>query len=409
MEFLILEDGVFNMMGIMKKELIEKLSNASKIALPSSIERCIRCNTCKYAKDKFFESCPSGEKFLFESFWASGRIKIARGILNGDIPISEELYDAIFACPTCGACEVSCQAPHQDTIVNIIESLRELIVDSIGSPEPQSNIFERVEAKNNPYNEPHFDVEEIKKKYLLPDNAEIVYFIGCTSNYRQEAIKDASLSVLKKLEVDYTVINEYCCGSPLIRTGQVKNITHLMQHNVDEIRRTGAKIVITSCAGCFRTLSKDYPKFNYEFPEDIRIMHSSQFLKEYFDDNIIDLPQLGDLSVTYHDPCHLGRHMGVYDTPRELMRKIPGLSLVEMERNRELAWCCGSGGGVKIGYPEWALEVSGKRIEEARRTGANTIVSTCPFCKTNLQDAVDAEHSQMKVIDLIEILDKYLP
>jgi heterodisulfide reductase subunit D len=396
-------------MGIIKNELVENLSRASKITLPSSIERCIRCNTCKYAKDQFFESCPSGEKFNFESFWASGRIKIARGILNGEIPISEELYDAVFACPTCGACEISCQAPHQDTIVNIIESLRELIVESIGAPERQAKILTRIEGKNNPYNEPHFNVEEIKRKYILPDKAEIVYFIGCTSNYRQKAIRDATLSVLKKLEVNYTVIDEYCCGSPLIRTGQVKNITHLMQHNVDEIRRTGAKIVLTSCAGCFRTLSKDYPKHNYEFPEEVRIMHTSQFLNEYFNKNDVNFPQLDDLSVTYHDPCHLGRHMGEYEVPRKLMVKIPGLSLVEMERNRELAWCCGSGGGVKIGYPEWALEVSGERIEEAKRTGATTIVSTCPFCKTNLQDAVDAKKSQMKVIDLIEIIDKYLP
>ncbi|MHA1111554.1 MAG: (Fe-S)-binding protein [Promethearchaeota archaeon] len=392
----------------MKEDLMENLSKFSKLTLPSTVERCIRCNTCKYSSQMYYESCPSGEKFKFESFWASGRIKIARGILNRDIPITEELYDAVFACPTCGACEISCQAPHQDTIVNIIESLRELVVDSIGAPEPQSKILERVNEKNNPYNEPHFDVEEIKKKYALPDEAEIVYFIGCTSNYRQLSIRDATLSVLKKLGLEYTVIDEYCCGSPLIRTGQVKNITQLMQHNMDEIRRAGAKIVLTSCSGCFRTLSKDYPKFNYIFPDDVQILHTSQFLNEYLSEHEIILPEHEVLDITYHDPCHLGRHMGVYDAPRELIEKIPRAHLIEMKRNRELAWCCGSGGGVKIGYPEWALEVASERVQEAEETGTKMIVSTCPFCKTNLSDAVKSSKSKMEVVDLIEILDEYL-
>ncbi len=397
-------------MGYLKDELMENLSIFSMITLPSTVDRCIRCNTCKYSADYFYKSCPSGEKFQFESFWASGRIKIARGILNGDIPITEELYDAVFACPTCGACEVSCQAPHQDTIVNIIESLRELIVDSIGAPERQSKIFDRVEEKHNPYNEPHFAVEEIKKRFALPDKAEIVYFIGCTSNYRQQAIRDATLSVLKKLEVNYTVINEYCCGSPLIRTGQVKSMKELMQHNMDELRRSGAKIILTSCAGCFRTLSKDYPKFGFEFPSDIKLLHTSQFINDYLKKHLVKWNPHDEerLDVTYHDPCHLGRHMGVYEPPRELIEKIPNISLVEMERNRELAWCCGSGGGVKIGYPEWALEVATTRVEEADATGVSTIVSTCPFCKTNLGDAVKAQNSNFKVIDLIEILDEYL-
>ena len=392
----------------MKEKLMENLSNFSKNTLPETLDRCIRCNTCKYAENTYFESCPSGEKFLFESFWASGRIKIARGILSGEIPITDELYDAVFACPTCGACEVSCQAPHQETIINIIESLRELVVDSIGAPEPQSKILERVEEYNNPYNEPHFDVEEIKKKYALPDKAEIVYFIGCTSNYRQLAIRDASLSVLKKLGIDYTVIDEYCCGSPLIRTGQVKSITRLLQHNVDEIRRTDAKIVLTSCAGCFRTLSKDYPKYNYNFPNDVRILHTSLFLNEYLAENEVIFPELGSLEITYHDPCHLGRHMNVYEAPRELIAKIPRAHLVEMKRNKELAWCCGSGGGVKIAYPDWALEVATDRIHEAENTGTKCIVSTCPFCKTNLEDAAKASKSELEVVDLIEILDKYI-
>jgi heterodisulfide reductase subunit D len=253
-------------------------------------------------------------------------------------------------------------------------------------------------------------VEEVRKKYILPDKADIVYFIGCTSNYRQQSIRDATLSVLKKLEIDYTVVDEYCCGSPLIRTGQVKNISFLMQHNIDVIRQSGAKIVLTSCAGCYRTLSKDFPKYGFDFPPEIKICHTSEYLNNHFKE--YDLPEKvsnKSLQITFHDPCHLGRHMGIYDAPRELLAKLPNLRLVEMQRNRDLAWCCGSGGGTKIGYPEWAIEVAYKRIEEAKETGMNTIVSTCPFCKTNLQDANKKYNADMNILDLIEILDEYLP
>ena len=110
--------------------------------------------------------------------------------------------------------------------------------------------------------------------------------------------------------------------------------------------------------------------------------------------------------LTYHDPCHLGRHVGMYKTPREVYNKIPGIKLVEMRRNRENAWCCGAGGGVKIGYPEWALEVSKERLEEAKETGATVVSSTCPFCRTNLSDANENYNFDMDVLDLMEIIDK---
>ncbi len=111
-------------------------------------------------------------------------------------------------------------------------------------------------------------------------------------------------------------------------------------------------------------------------------------------------------TVTYHDPCHLGRHMNLYEAPREVYRSIPGLKLEEMKRNRGNAWCCGAGGGLKIGYPEWSVDISKERLEEAKATGASIISSVCPFCRTNLGDANDKYKMNFEVIDLIEILDE---
>ncbi|GAH44434.1 unnamed protein product, partial [marine sediment metagenome] len=182
-----------------------------KEVLEMAFDRCIKCSTCKYSYKDFEKSCPSGEKFLFESYWASGRIRIIRGVINGDLEWTEDLIDPIFACTTCGACMDACQAPHADYIVEMIEALRELAVKHIGPAENQKFLVTRCEASCNPYGDPNSDNVELKKDYDLPDKAEWVYFIGCTSNYRQKSLRDSTLRFLKKAGIDFTLIDEHCC------------------------------------------------------------------------------------------------------------------------------------------------------------------------------------------------------
>jgi len=372
--------------------------------LEMALDRCIKCSTCKYGYKTFDKTCPSGEKFLFESYWASGRIRIIRGVLSGELKWSDELKDPIFACPTCGACMDSCQAPHADYIVDIIEALRELAVRYIGPADRQELLVSRCEENCNPYGEENSDNEELKKKYNLPDKAEWVYFIGCTSNYRQQSLRDATLRFLKKAGIDFTLIDEHCCTSPMIRTGQTSIVKEYMKYNIAQIEETGASKVITSCAGCYRTLKRDFEKFGEHY--NFEVIHSLELVKQLMDEGKIKFKSSYDKTVTYHDPCHLGRHMGIYELPREVYKRIPGLNLVEMKRNRNFAWCCGAGGGVKIGYPDWSVEISKERLEEANETEAEVVSSTCPFCKTNLSDAAEKYEFNLQILDLMEILDQ---
>ncbi|MEX2757135.1 MAG: (Fe-S)-binding protein [Candidatus Sigynarchaeota archaeon] len=391
---------------------ISRLSKPSQDSLKVVLDRCIRCNTCKYAYKNFTPSCPSGEYFKFESYWASGRIRIARGLLTRRLEWTEDILHPIFACTTCGGCKDSCQAPHQDQIVDIIESLREFAVKSVGAPAKQAKLAPAVAKHFNPYGEPHSDNAEIRVKYNLRPEASVVYFIGCTSNYRQRQLRDATLSVLKKLGIDFTVVDERCCGSPLLRTGQIDLVPDLMRHNAEAMAATGAKTIITSCSGCYRTMKKDFAKFGVDLHVDI--LHSSEFINQKMTPAVLktirEKAAKNSLqkTVTYHDPCHLGHHMGLFEAPRELLQKIPGITLVEMPRNRTSSWCCGAGGGVKIGYPEWAVQIAGERVAEARQTGAGTLVSTCPFCKTNLSDANAKAGTALDVVDLVELLDRVL-
>ena len=374
--------------------------------LQMALDNCIKCSTCKYGFKNFEPSCPSGEKFLFESYWASGRIRIIRGLLNGDLEWSDELKDPIFACTTCGNCTDSCQAPHAEFIVDIIESLRELAVKNIGPANNQEKLVELAcnPEMYNPYGEKNSTNEDLKKKYDLPDKAEWVYYIGCTSNYRQQNIRDATIKLMKKIGIDFTLIDEHCCTSPMLRTGQNSEVLNFMDYNVDQIKSAGATKVFTSCAGCYRTLLRDYEKFGVDL--GFQVFHTAEVLKNLLDDGRIKIKSKYNTTLTYHDPCHLGRHMGIYEIPRKVYKQIPGIKFVEMRRNRNHAWCCGAGGGVKIAYPDWSKEISKERLEEAKETGASVISSTCPFCKTNLSDANEAFQMGFEVIDLIELFSQ---
>ncbi|MFX0032826.1 MAG: (Fe-S)-binding protein [Candidatus Hodarchaeota archaeon] len=372
--------------------------------LEMAFDYCIKCSTCKYGFKNYEKICPSGEKYLFESYWPSGRIRTIRGVLMGNLEWNEELIDPIFACTTCGACSDACQAPHADYIVEMIESLRELAVNYIGPATNQLQLVSRCEENCNPYGEPNSDNEELKKNYNLPDNAEWIYFIGCTSNYRQQNIRDATLRFLKKVGIDFTLIDEHCCTSPMIRTGQLGIVKDYMMYNLDQIKKVGATKVITSCAGCYRTFMKDFEKFGINY--DFKVFHTIELVHQLLNEGKIAFNSEYNSTVTYHDPCHLGRHMGIYELPREVYKKIPGVKLVEMKRNKNFAWCCGAGGGVKIGYPEWSVEISKERLDEAKETKATVISSTCPFCYRNLRDANNDYNYNFEVLDIMEIIDK---
>jgi len=265
-------------------------------------------------------------------------------------------------------------------------------------------LIERTLEKFNPYDEANSDNEELKKKWDLPDKAEWVYYIGCTSNYRQQVIRDATIKFLKDAGIDFTLVDEHCCTSPMVRTGQVSIAKEFMNYNIAQIENAGVSKVVTSCAGCYRTMQKDFEKFGAHM--NFEVYHTVELIKQLLEEKKIKFKGEYNKTVTYHDPCHLGRHMKIYEIPREVYKKIPGLRLVEMKRNRNHAWCCGAGGGVKIGYPDWAVEISGERINEAKETGATVLSSVCPFCRTNLIDANEKYGGDFEVLDLLEIIDE---
>ncbi|MFW9987525.1 MAG: (Fe-S)-binding protein [Candidatus Odinarchaeota archaeon] len=373
----------------------------------SIVHRCFRCGYCKFTYSYSDFNCPSYKKYKFETYSTGGRMWLIYGLINNDLEWSQDLANVLYACPTCGNCTENCKfEKFKGFLVDIIEAARAEAFNNGFCPENQKFLLERTRNSNNynPYGEKNSDNNELKKKYNLPEKAEWVYYIGCTSNYRQQDLRDATLRLLKKVGINFTLIDEHCCTSPLIRTGQNEIVSDFINYNINQIRNAGASKVITSCAGCYRTLKKDYEKFGADL--GFEVFHTGELVKKLLEEGKIKILSNYENVVTYHDPCHLGRHMDMYEVPREIIKSIPGIKFIEMKRNRENAWCCGAGGGVKIGYPDWSVEISKERLEEARETGATVLTSMCPFCRTNLSDANKKFNMGFEIIDLIELIDQ---
>ena len=216
----------------------------------------------------------------------------------------------------------------------------------------------------------------------------MLYFRGCTAREKQTGIEKATERLLEIADVDFhTLADEKCCGSVLLRTGFIDEAKEQIKRNTEILK---GERIITSCAGCYKTLKEDY--------EGLDVVHISQLLSDLIKEGKLNFSKK-ELDVTYHDSCHLGRQCNVFDEPREVIKSVA--NLVEMENIREDSLCCGAGGGVKSAYPEIAEEMASSRIAQAKETGCETLVTPCPFCKLNL------ENDDIEVLDLTEFLVKY--
>ncbi len=224
----------------------------------------------------------------------------------------------------------------------------------------------------------------------------MIYFRGCTVREKLPHIEMATRQILKMANIDHHILDdEECCGSFLLRTEFAEDAREVMAKTAEKLK--GEKVLV-SCAGCYNTLKNDYKEF---LGVDLDVIHISMLFENLIKEGVIKPDKL-PVNVSYHDPCHLGRHSGEYDSPRGILRSIA--TLVEMENIKENARCCGAGGGVKSAYPEIANKLAQKRIDDALETDADILVTSCSFCLVNLQEASGNPKPKIKVMDLSEIL-----
>jgi heterodisulfide reductase subunit D len=254
------------------------------------------------------------------------------------------------------------------------------------------------------------NLEEVPEGVRDKDTAETVYFVGCTPSFYPQTygIPQAAVTVMERAGLDFALLGsqEWCCGYPLIIAGMGDAVPELVKHNVEAVRAKGARRLVAGCPSCYHTWLHEYPQILGE-PLGFEVVHLTQLLEELLAQ---DRLRLGEFprSVTYHDPCDLGRNSGIYEPPRNVIRSVPGVTLVEMEENRRYALCCGGGGDVAMCNQQLVEAVARRRLHQALDTGAQVLVSACQQCKRTLMTAARQEKARIQVLDVVELVAKVL-
>jgi heterodisulfide reductase subunit D len=371
---------------------------------------CARCGDCSLA-DKtvasgrdVFHPCAVKNVLGFEAYTSRGRIMIMNDLLNGKLEVDRDLVSWAYSCTTCRNCQETCTATAEGIrLPEMTEALRNDLVEAGYGFEKHIDIENSIKSQYNPYKEEHVQRHLTFGDREFPETAEVVYFIGCTSSYREKEVATSTVQLLDKMNIDFTILqDERCCGSVLLRLGRRDVFERITTHNIEAVKKTGADAVITACAGCFRTWKIDVPEAGYEY--DFQVLHITEYLDQLVREGKVSFEYPDKTRVTYHDPCHLGRHSEVYEAPRRVIESIKNVELVEMETNRRYAHCCGAGGGVKGSHADLADKVAADRVEEAEATDSDILITACPFCFRGLRDGARSIDSKLKILELTTLL-----
>jgi len=381
--------------------------------------KCVRCGLCrmvnpeKVKSQKWSDQCPAGTRYLFEAYFGSGKQEMLRALSTTppELVMSERLQHIIYTCTLCGSCQALCNPTKDLEPTNASVALREHAVREGWGPLPEHEpLIKSILNYDNPWLQPRAARvkwakrgKAVKIKDAAKEEVEVLYYPGCTASYDPE-IQPVAREVVRLLDaagVDFGILGkkEICCGSTILRVGDRQNFEKMRAKNTASLNATSAKTIVTACAGCFSTLKGEYTGYL-----EANVLHIVEFVDELIREGRLKPTREVARKVTYHDPCHLGRYCGVYDAPRNILASIPGLEFEEMERIREWAWCCAAGGGVRTAFPEeMAKWAAGLRLEEAADTGADTLVTACPFCEQNLGESAKASGG-LEVVDILKIV-----
>ena len=314
---------------------------------------------------------------------------------------------SVFRCSLCGDCEEVCPAglPLKDMWL----SLREELSRTGDAPDKIRMIRANLDGSHNVFDEDNDErgdwVDDMRKPPrggCVKDSAEVVYFTGCVGAYfpLAQKIPMAFVEILDAGGVDFTIMagDEWCCGFPLQGSGQSAGLPAIIAHNVAAAKARGARKVVFTCPSCYQIWREAYP------PE-FELVHASEMVAQLVLEDRLPLGEL-PMTVTYHDPCDLGRGGRVFDEPRAIMARIPGLTLVEMEHNREHCLCCGGGGNLEMIDPDLSAAMAKRKVEEAVATGAEAIITNCQQCVRTMMTYAKRNKVSIDVMDMSQLVAK---
>ncbi len=393
---------------------------------------CARCSTCKWVdvwevKDaRFAKICPSNLYYLFDVYSSQGRMDVSLALIDGDLTYDDdpELLDIMYKCNTCGGCDAMCKGVQDMEPLRVMLEMRARLVED-GQLLPQfMPIIDNLRKEDNMMMGKKADrgrwAEGLEVKDLTAEQGEVVFHAGCRVCYDEELwpVARNAVTLLKNAGVDVGIMgrDETCCGGRAYQMGYQGEFTKYAENNIEGWKNAGVKTVVTTCSDGYYAIKRLYtPK-----GADFEVLHITEFIDRLVKEGRLNFSKSLPMRVTYHDPCHLGRRlagapgfyvpgepiMGVYEPPRDIIKGIPGVELAEMYRIKEYSWCCGAGGGVIDAYPEFNNFTATERIKEAKETGAEAIITACPWCQRSLADAVTSMGDKMKVVDIVELVQR---
>jgi Fe-S oxidoreductase len=376
---------------------------------------CTHCGTCKDVLNIFVPACPAGERYQVESYFPSGRMFLARGVSEGVLSLADDdTRDRIYACTGCLSCEQQCGVYHHQHIFETVHALRsEAVTQGLLNP-GYMTVFNGLRAEDNVFGKPKAQRGDWAKgltvKMAAREKSDVLYHAGCMLSFDPDlwSVARSAVEVLKAAGIDVGIMGkeENCCGGRSYELGYTGEFTKYGQHSIETFNNLGVNKVVTSCSDGYSFFKNLYPKLGMEMK--FQVLHTVEYLDTLVKKGKITFNREVPMKVTYHDPCHLGRHIsaGIYDPPRDLLKSIPGIELVEMQRIRENAWCCGAGAGVSQANADFALWTANERLKEAVATGASALVTSCPWCERNFKDAARQFGVDMAVYDVAEVVRK---
>jgi len=370
----------------------------------NEILACIQCGFCRLG-------CPTYAQTDLEAMNARGRVSLAFHMLTGNLKPTAQVAERLYQCMLCLNCKYTC--PAQVDVAAIVQAARRRLVEKGHLPKTFKKLMSDMIEAGNPFSQPkETRTDSYPDGAPIGGKADTLLHLGCSASYQDVKIIPSVMKILDAAGVSFTTLGEeeLCCGYLAYLVGDMDTFNKVAKSNLKQFKKTGAKEVLTTCAGCHKTFHDIYPHEGHT--DGYRAEHLVETMERLIADGKLKLKEKKAKKVIYHDPCDLGRHLGVYEPPRNVIKAIPGIELIEFAQNRTLAKCCGGGGGVKAFDNELGGDIAFERVKQAIAGQADILVSACPSCKNSLNQAAARARKEgvgkIKVMDITELVAKHL-
>lgn len=372
-----------------KSKLGSKLSKG----IIEALQKCSQCGKCRAI-------CPTFEYKQIESYNERGRLMLYKAWNEGEIEATPSFIDRIYTCLLCRVCEETC--PPKVKYMEIAEAVRgKLVEEEIGPVPEQKQAIDEIKKTGNVFGqESKLDEGPLSEYFTVsPKEADYYFFVGCMAGRNYTNFAKNAILILQKAGLTVGLDkDEKCCAGVAKLQGVEKDFSYISKENVKHIEALQPKRIFTVCPMCYAALKKEYP-----WTKSIPIQHMTEVYADLIKNGKLKPAKSVEGKAVFFDSCHLGRWSGVYEAPREVLRSIPGLELVELERTKNLQRCCG--GPIRVPWVDFRNEISGKTLQEVEAAGAKYLVTPCGTCFFNLQSVASANFMEdLKIVDISEIL-----